>query len=574
MKFIIFLASLFLPLFNAHAAIEVVSPEAWDLYRGNSIVQPRVSYPSKASCQAAAPLDVQHRCVGRETFVRRPDAPPPPPPPTCTAPRPAQETRTQTCPTGTTGNWSQSRSYTAAAYPTCWTAGPWTPAEAPAGSCVPVVEPPPPPPPTSGVTTFDALYAPGFTLKALDNAAIVQQPRPAKSTGVNAPSYTDPAYGTKVFRITDVATDANAPGAGHIRHEYSRRQAFNADSTRYIAQDGNGFWALFDGTTFKRINGKRSNGMLAGLAGDAEPFWHPTNPNLLWWWGGGLTWYQKDVRDDTDAVLVNFTGRLPWSQAEQVWTKAEGTPSADGRYWGLMATRYDSGAQRNIIYGLLVWDRETDTIKTLDASAFGGSFPDHVSMSATGKYIVPSWAFNKTLGTRAYTRDFASWKMLHTMSEHSDLALGPNGEDVYVVTDYDAGQVRMVNIDTGVSSNLLPIYPVSGAGYAAHISGKAFKRPGWVVLSTYADTSSYGATSPASPQQGMYRKIMAVELKAGGRVLNIAHTQSGRDYGGYYGEHQATVNLDFSRVVWAANFGGGTRIESVMVGLPSTAIPK
>jgi len=120
--------------FPAVAAIEVVSAESWDLYRGNSIVQPRVAYPNKAACQAAAPIDVQHRCVGRETFVRRPDAPPPPPPPpTCTAPRPAQETRTQTCPTGTTGSWSQVRSYDAAAYPTCWAAGAWTPAEAPAG---------------------------------------------------------------------------------------------------------------------------------------------------------------------------------------------------------------------------------------------------------------------------------------------------------------------------------------------------------------------------------------------------------------------------------------------------------
>lgn len=341
---------------NSHAGIEVISAEAWDLYRGNSIVQPRVAYPNKAACQAAAPIDVQHRCVGRETFVRRADAPaasvsarfepssiasgqspslvwdsvgaasctasakgqtmalpgvsgtlnagpqsesisavvtcgtvsatatltvtgapppPPPPPPACTAPRPAQETRTQTCPTGTTGSWSQVRSYDAAAYPTCWTPGAWTPAEAPAGSCVPVVEPPPPPPPppASGVsTTFDALYPADFTLKALDNAAIVQQPRPAKSTSLSAPGFTDPAYGTKVFRITDTATDGNVANVSHIRHEYSRRQAFNADSSRYIAFDGNGFWALFDGSTFKRINGKRSNGMLVGMAGDAEAF--------------------------------------------------------------------------------------------------------------------------------------------------------------------------------------------------------------------------------------------------------------------------------------------------------------
>lgn len=238
-----------------------------------------------------------------------------------------------------------------------------------------------------------------------------------------------------------------------------------------------------------------------------------------------------------------------------------------------MATTYNASSQQVTCQGLIVWDRATDTITTLSAGAFGNAMPDHVSMSPSGKYIVPSWAYNKTLGTRAYTRDFTSFKMLHTQSEHSDLAFGPNGEDLYIVSDYDAGQIRAVNMDTGASFNLMPLYPTQGHSFSCHISGKAFKRPGWAVVSTYADYSSYGNTYPAAAQQGMYRKVMAVELKPGGRVLNIAHTQSGRDYGGYFGEHQASVNQDFTRVTWATNFGSGTRIESVMVGLPSTAIP-
>lgn len=130
---------------QALAAVEVVSPETWTLYRGTSIVQPRVAYPSKAACQAAAALDVRHRCQGTETFVRRADAPPPP---ACPAPQPAAETQSVTCPAGTTGSWTQTRSYTAGAYPTCWTASSWTPATAPSGACTPVVTPPPPPPPT------------------------------------------------------------------------------------------------------------------------------------------------------------------------------------------------------------------------------------------------------------------------------------------------------------------------------------------------------------------------------------------------------------------------------------------
>ncbi len=67
-----------------------------------------------------------------------------PPPPTCTTPQPAAETQTMACPSGTTGSWTQTRTYTAAAYPTCWTAGAWAPASAPAGACTTIVEPPPP----------------------------------------------------------------------------------------------------------------------------------------------------------------------------------------------------------------------------------------------------------------------------------------------------------------------------------------------------------------------------------------------------------------------------------------------
>lgn len=132
---------------QAGAAIEVVSPEVWTLYRGSSIVQPRVAYPSKAACEAAAALDVRHKCQGVETFVRRAD----PPPPTCTTPQPATQTRTQTCPSGTTGSWSQTLAYSAAPYPTCWTAGAWTPASAPSGACTAVPTTPPPTVPTGSL---------------------------------------------------------------------------------------------------------------------------------------------------------------------------------------------------------------------------------------------------------------------------------------------------------------------------------------------------------------------------------------------------------------------------------------
>lgn len=73
------------------------------------------------------------------------------PTPTCAAPRPADDVRTQACPAGTTGTWTQTRSYASAAYPTCWTAGEWIPDRPAAGACVQDAPPPPDPPPAGDV---------------------------------------------------------------------------------------------------------------------------------------------------------------------------------------------------------------------------------------------------------------------------------------------------------------------------------------------------------------------------------------------------------------------------------------
>jgi hypothetical protein len=418
---------------------------------------------------------------------------------------------------------------------------------------------------------FDALYPLTFRLRALAAEAIPVVARPrAKASGLNQPSYIDPVYNTRVYRVS-AATDF--AGADFVRHDYSRRQAFNANQSRFIALTSDGYWLLYDANTFQVLRRTGHQGALQGMAGDCEAIWHPTDPTKLWYtsYGGSLRWYEKNVETDTDTLLVDFTGRLPWPRAQSVWTKSEGTSSADGRYWALMATAYDDATQTNTIYGLFTWDRQLDRIiGTYDAANFGGAFPDHISISPSGRYVVPSWAFNRTLGTRAYPLDFSSSIQLNRDSEHSDLAIGPNGEDYYVATDYDGrGTLRAVNIATGVSFDLLSLYPVSGEGYAAHISGKAYDRPGWVVISTYADGADYGNLQPAPTLRPMYRKIMLVELKPGGRQYSVAHTRTGANYGGYWGEPQATISRDGARILFASNFDDGGPPNLYMIGLPS-----
>jgi hypothetical protein len=404
----------------------------------------------------------------------------------------------------------------------------------------------PPPPPTAGVC--NGFYPAGFQLvQGQDNHQPSSLAKPTKGM-----PFADQWYDTCVVRVTD---HANEPPVGFARNDYSRRQPFNADSSKFLVYSHNGFWHLYDAESLAYIK------QLSGPGGDAEPQWHPTNPDLLYYLptNGGMHVYELNVVTDQRRTVGNFTGRLPWAGAVHVWTKSEGSPSADGRYWGFMV---DDGSWNSL--GLFTWDMQTDTI--LGTYATGGDRPDHVSMSLTGQYLVASWG--STRGTVSFSRDFSTSRQLQSRTEHSDLALDTNGDDVYVSVDYAiSGQVFMTNLRTGVRTNLFATY-IDGTATALHISGKAANRPGWVLVSTYAPHLPAGAT-----KKWLHDKIFAVALKANPRILNIAH-HHGRA-AGYWTEPHAAVNRDFTKILFNSNWetSSGTDIDAYLVELPSGIIP-
>ena len=68
--------------------------------------------------------------------------------------------------------------------------------------------------------------------------------------------------------------------------------------------------------------------------------------------------------------------------------------------------------------------------------------------------------------------------------------------------------------------------------------------------------------------------VFAIELKPNGRVIRLAHTQSLVDENmehDYWAEPQATVNRDFTRVVFTSNWGrsGTGEVEMYLIQLPA-----
>src|SRR5262249_352944 len=162
---------------------------------------------------------------------------------------------------------------------------------------------------------------------------------------------------------------------------------------------------------------------------------------------GGLQMLALDVPKNTSRVVADFKNKLPWPQAARVWTKSEGSPSRDGRYWGFQVESEDFQ-----ILGFIVWDLPNHK---LVGSMSANTRPDHVSMTPSGRWFVSSGE-----GTFAWSPDFKVRRQLHHRSEHSDLAVGSNGHDYYVSIDYQSneGFIFMVDVDTGQRTDLIRTY--------------------------------------------------------------------------------------------------------------------
>jgi hypothetical protein len=127
--------------FPSHA--EVSGEWRVNLLRGSTTVSALVGETQEEAwtkCEKAIPEIAENRTqytCEKPRFVAV--VTPEPVPPTCTAPKPADQSREQPCPTGTLGSWQQARTYAEAAFPGCWVAFDWLPASAPPGSCGPVM---------------------------------------------------------------------------------------------------------------------------------------------------------------------------------------------------------------------------------------------------------------------------------------------------------------------------------------------------------------------------------------------------------------------------------------------------
>jgi len=361
-------------------------------------------------------------------------------------------------------------------------------------------------------------------------------------------SYNDPAYGTTVTRVT------SADSTRFNRNTYSRRQAENATGTMFFTYHGTAAYYVYERATGALVQA-------LPIHPDAEPQWHPTNPNVIRYlegpnsYVGDLLLFEIDVISGATTTIADLSDRIraELPTADYMKDRAEGSPSADGNRFAWLV--YDTAEQ---IIGLVSYDLATDTVLGIlpaDELPDAGRL-DALSMSPTGDYVVTQHAD----GTYVYNADLSNERLIFAGGEHSDIALGADGRDVYVYIDFTAtatgGWLTAVDLDTLTPSLIFDLY--QQANTSIHISGKGYAKPGWVIASTYNCHAGFAWSC---------FKVMAVELVPNGRVLNLAHTYNCG--AGYWTETHAVVNRDFTRAYFNSDAGScGIDAEVYVVDIP------
>jgi hypothetical protein len=374
--------------------------------------------------------------------------------------------------------------------------------------------------------------------------------------------FTDPAFGTCLVRVTDRVHDLSPDDASRgLVNEYARVQSFNADGSRLLVRGIDGTWYLYDAQSLVPLQ---------ELPLAVEPRWDAVDPSLLHY-SDATRLMSYELNMGVQNEIHDFALDLPGQNLSAVWTRYEGSPSRDRRYWGLMAE-----GENWLPVALVVYDRQADGVTLRDLRGVPGVEQgiDHVTISPLGTYLLAS--FDKfcesgqlgddahPCGLMVYDRDLSRGRGLLRIIGHYDPALDAQGREVVVYQDIDTDQIAMLDLETGMVTPLWDI-DFSHTAIGLHFSGLAYERPGWAVISTYDDD--------ATTYTWMDDQVFAIELRAGGCVVRLAHTHSIRDDEqelDYWAEPHASTNADLTRIVFSTNWGrsGSGEVEMFMIQLP------
>jgi hypothetical protein len=352
---------------------------------------------------------------------------------------------------------------------------------------------------------------------------------------------TDPAFGTSIVRITKPGPLGNGVVCGpkYCSHRYSSAQAWNADQTLLLLDNGCNGMCFLDGHTYEALFWRKRGG---------ECEWHPRNAELMICVQDRAvsTWAPRTNHED-----ILFTSP---DYHDLQFGPSKGNPSRDGSRIAVRAVRKD-GVDVVFAFDL---DRRSK-FPDIDLSRVPGT-ASSCTISPLGTYIL---CFQNLLDGTEQRAIFTVDGTLHQRwtdhhrPGHGDLTVDADGSEVYVgisKSNPDKFQVIKRRLSDGKATSL------TAYGQAEHASARAVARGDWVFLSYGGDPQEVSANPGWAPYA---REVIAVRIDGSGAIRRIVQTRNPPS--DYWSETHASPSPNGSQVIWSSNWGvpGGPVYEFV-----------
>jgi hypothetical protein len=351
---------------------------------------------------------------------------------------------------------------------------------------------------------------------------------------------TDAEFHTTIQRITQVAPGAGSPA---FRPLYSTVSAWNADESRLLLFDvQGGGHQLYNGKTYAPLGGIDIH-----PADIEQVYWHTTDPDILFY------------VDGKDMIRYHVAAAMKETLTTFSFCSAGATGGSDP-----MFTSFDSN-RIGLKCGDQLFIYDIGANKVLGPKSFSEN-PAQASPSGKFGYLSDSGRVTDTDLNVLRTLD------LKEPFGHASMGQLPTGEDTWngqvfdpgPKGDDDIGNLVTFNLNDGSSRTI--IGPKTGWPYPpdGHISAMAIRQPGWMVVSTYGDTSGKGLLD---------LEITVADTTSGAVCRAGRHRSWGRSNTHlaepYWAEAHATPSPKGTRIVFASDWGNQPTVDAYVLELPS-----
>ena len=385
---------------------------------------------------------------------------------------------------------------------------------------------------------------PGQALDLCDGLITDVDPHPMTPLGIPAvgQAVTDPEFGTTIRRITDVGD------GGILKPMYSTVPAWNADESYlilYHTGSVSGRHELYDGKTYGFIK------VLDIRPADIEQvYWDTADPKSLYYVNRTK---KQFIRYDVEAEVADtlYTFACPGditSGNDPMFT------SWDSKLIGLMC--WVSGSEREVFSFNVGTLTEGPRITTGEYTAPQPG-PSGDLFYFMGDVLDPNMNVLRSLE-------------LAKAVEHASIGQESNGHDTYNAVAFSGEVGSLITHDLTDGSWRVIVGPATGYPYppsGTHVSAVAYKRPGWVFL------SSIGATPDGQDVLNNELYIADTNRDGTGKVCRVAHHRSWGRSGphGYWAEPHVVPSPSGTRLLFGSDWGGRNAVDSYVVELPSYA---